>query len=59
MGENSSYGFILLLSCIQPGSLVSAAFGAGRGLLVASCAEGVCLIVKGSVRLLRLSRKAV
>lgn len=54
-----NYGFVLLLLCVQHGSLISAPFGARRGLLLASGAEGGCLVVKGFVCLLRLSGKAL
>lgn len=55
MRENLNYRFVLLRLCIQHGSL-SAPFGARRALWLASCAEGVCLIVKGFVCLLSLER---
>lgn len=58
MRENLNYGFVLLLLCIQHGSSVNAPFGARRGLLVASWAEGICVIVKGFVCWLSLSGKA-
>lgn len=56
MRENLNYSFVLLRLCIQHGSLISAPFGARRVLWLASCAEGVCLVVKGFVCLLSLER---
>lgn len=52
-GKSLNYSFVLLLLCIQYGSLISTPFGAIGDLLLAAC------LVKGFVCLLRLSGKGL